>query len=141
VNNDVADYFVDWPWPETTRLALQPYIGCARTGDGVNELTVDKLGEAIKQLIRHEANQDGGPSLDREVLVSGLIRDADLKRVLDVKGELVIRIKAVPEALVGTDADPCGMEDPEDYTDGMKSLKQLAAAASARCTEAPLNVD
>ena len=82
-----------------------------------------------------------GPDLGSEVVVAGLVRDDDLRRVLEVKGEIVIRIKAVPEVLVGIDADPSASEDPANYTAGFKQLQQLARACGAVHAESPLIID
>ncbi len=100
-----------------------------------NELTVDNIAQGIAELIRAEAWQEGGPSLGKELLVTGLVRCDDLRRVLEVKGELVIRIKGIPDQLVGID------DDAPLETDGIKRMKELARMAGARQAEAPLSVD
>src|ERR1019366_10828147 len=107
----------------------------------MNELTVENIGEGIKEFIRYQAQLPDGPDLGSEVLVVGLVKDDALRRVLEVKGEIVIRIKGVPEVLVGIDANINGIEDLANYTPGMKRIKELARQCGARCTEAPLSVE
>lgn len=100
-----------------------------------NELTVENIGEGIKEFIRYQANLPNGPDLGSDVIVMGLVRDEDLRKVLEVKGEIVIRIKGVPETLLDVDSQLPVM------TEGRQQLEELARSVGARKTEVPLCVD
>lgn len=59
-------------------------------------MTLDEILQGIKEAVVGQATQPNGPDLEDTISIVGECTDPLLARVLEVKGQLVIRIKAMP---------------------------------------------